>query len=313
WLNVVETFDLVKVFPGVTAVDNLSLVVPERNCFGFLGPNGAGKTTTVKMLTGLTYPTNGTATVFGWSILTEISKIRKVVGYMPEFIPKPKGKALDLLVSLAGLNSSMDKQSLRAQARDLLEMFDLWEVRNRKVHTFSMGMFKKWLLALTLMGEPEVLFLDEPTANLDPVGRVELLDLIKKLGRERTVFINSHVLPEVERVANNFAIINEGKLVIQGTMKQLKETISGGTYTYVVKCSRPEELRGFLESSEDVSSLALEEGKIKLTTRNPEGVWVTLNKAYNEAGITVTEFREAGQNLEEIFLKLIKADEEEAG
>nr|MDO8063768.1 ATP-binding cassette domain-containing protein [Candidatus Freyrarchaeum guaymaensis] len=97
-MNAVETFGLVKVFPGVTAVDNLNLVVPERGCFGFLGPNGAGKTTTVKMLAGLTYPTDGTATVLGWSILTEISKIRKVVSYMPEFIPKPKGKALDLLV-----------------------------------------------------------------------------------------------------------------------------------------------------------------------------------------------------------------------
>lgn len=164
----VETFELTKVYPNVAAVDRLNITVPERCCFGFLGPNGAGKTTTIKMLTGLTYPTYGTARILGWSILTEMSKIRKVIGYMPEYSPKPKDRALDLLVSLAELNCSADKASLRRQAKDLLEMFGLWAHRKKKVHTFSMGMFKKWLLAATLIGDPEVVFLDEPTANLDP-------------------------------------------------------------------------------------------------------------------------------------------------
>ncbi|MEM2135079.1 MAG: ABC transporter ATP-binding protein [Candidatus Jordarchaeaceae archaeon] len=304
-----ELFGLSKFYPKVVAVDDLSMVVPGRRCFGFLGPNGAGKTTTMKMLTGLTYPSSGTATVLGYSILTEMGKIRKLFGYMPEFIPHPEGRALSLLVSLAGLNCSMGRQSLKAQAKDLLEMFGLGEVKNKKVQTFSMGMFKKWLLAATLMGEPEILFLDEPTANLDPVSRAELLDFIKKLGRERTIFINSHVLPEVERVADNVAIINKGKLVTQGTIKKLKETIRGANYTYIVKSSRVEELRGFLESCKAILNLALEEGNIKLVTNNPEEVWAILAKAYTESGITVTEFKEVGKTLEDVFLQLIRGEE----
>jgi ABC-2 type transport system ATP-binding protein len=309
-LDAVETFGLSKFYSKVVAVDELSMVVPTRGCFGFLGPNGAGKTTTMKMLTGLTYPSSGTATVLGYSILTEMGKIRKLIGYMPEFIPHPKGRALDLLVSLANLNYSMGTQSLKAQANDLLEMFDLSDVKKKKVHTFSMGMFKKWLLAATLMGEPEILFLDEPTANLDPVSRAELLDYIKKLGKERTIFINSHVLPEVERVANNVAIINRGKLVIQGTVKTLRETIKETNYIYIVKSKRVKELKDFLESQKVVSNIALEEEGIKLTTNNPEEVWTALVKAHNELGVTVTEFKEVGKTLEDIFIQLIKGEEE---
>lgn len=308
-MDAVETFGLSKFYSKVIAVDELSIVVPARGCFGFLGPNGAGKTTTMKMLTGLTYPSGGTATVLGYSILTEMGKIRKLIGYMPEFIPHPKGRALDLLVSLADLNYSVGKQSLKAQANDLLEMLDLGEAKNKKVHTFSMGMFKKWLLAATLMGEPEVLFLDEPTANLDPVSRVELLEYIKKLGKERTIFINSHVLPEVERVANNVVIINKGKLVIQGTVKKLRETLKGANYTYLVKSKRAKELKEFLESHEAASNVTLEEEGIKLTTNNPEEVWAALAKAHNELGVTVTEFREVGKTLEDIFIQLIKGEE----
>lgn len=309
-LDAVETFGLSKFYSKVIAVSELSMVVPARGCFGFLGPNGAGKTTTMKMLTGLTYPSSGTATVLGYSILTEMGKIRKLIGYMPEFIPHPKGRALDLLISLTDLNHSMDRQSLKAQANDLLEMFDLGAVKNKKVHTFSMGMFKKWLLAATLMGEPDIIFLDEPTANLDPASRAELLDYIKKLGKERTLFINSHVLPEVERVANNIAIINKGKLVIQGTVKKLRETIKETSFTYLVKSDRVKELKEFLESHKAVSNVTLEEEGVKLTTNNPEEVWAALAKAQNELGITVTEFKEVGRSLEDIFLQLIKREEE---
>ncbi len=309
----IETFELTKIYPKVVAVEGLSISVPERCCFGFLGPNGAGKTTTMKMLTGLTYPTYGTARILGWSILTEMGKIRKVIGYLPAYAPKPKGKALDLIVSLASLNCPADKVSLKRHAKDLLEMFGLWEVRNKKVHTFSMGMFKKWLLALTLMGEPEIVLLDEPTANLDPVGRAELLDLIEGLSKERTIFLNSHVLPEVERVADHVAVINEGKLVVQGTVEQLQEMVRGTNYVYTVRTMQVEELKTFLEGSNAVLEIKPKEDGLELITSNPEAVWVELVKAYQEAGIIVTEFKEVRKSMEEIFLKLIMGEEEEAG
>nr|MDO8075607.1 ABC transporter ATP-binding protein [Candidatus Freyarchaeota archaeon] len=305
----VETLQLVKVFNNVVAVNRLSMTVPERSCFGFLGPNGAGKTTTVKILTGLTRPTQGTATVFDMDILTEMDRIRKLIGYMPEIGPKPKEKALDHLVALASINSSLGRRSLMAQAMDLLEILGLWEARNKKIHTFSMGMFKKWLLASALMGEPEILFLDEPTANLDPISKIEILDLIKKFSKERTVFMNSHVLSEVERIADHVAILNRGKLVVQDTVKQLQERISEGGRDFILKSKRKEELKEFLEPSKEVLKVTLEEDGLRIATTNPDALWGLLAKAYYESGITVTEFREISMNLEDVFVKIIKEEE----
>jgi len=170
-------------------------------------------------------------------------------------------------------------------------------------------MFKKWLLASALMGEPEILFLDEPTANLDPISKIEILDLIKKFSKERTVFMNSHVLSEVERIADHVAILNRGKLVVQDTVKQLQERISEGGRDFILKSKRKEELKEFLEPSKEVLKLTLEEDGLRIATTNPDALWGLLAKAYYESGITVTEFREISMNLEDVFVKIIKEEE----
>lgn len=145
-----------------------------------------------------------------------------------------------------------------------------------------------------------------------PIGRTELLELIKDLSRERTVFVNSHILPEVEKIADYVAVINKGQLVAQGTINQLQEMVRGANYVYIVKSRRAKELKEFLEASSAVSKINLEEGGLRLVTSNPEAVWEELAKAYNEAGITVTEFKEVEKTLEDVFFKLIMREEEKA-
>lgn len=299
----VETFDLTKVYSKLVAVDKLKITVPEKCVFGFLGPNGAGKTTTVNMLVGFIPPTEGTATVMGFDIRRETEEVRNVVGFLPEYFPKPREKALSYLVKLASFNSMRDRRSLKEQAEELLELVGLWDVRNKKVSKFSMGMFKRWLLANALMGDPEVVFLDEPTANLDPVGRAEILELIQKLGRERTIFLNSHILPEVEKVADQVAIINKGRLVVQAKIHELKKIVGVERHSYIISSSNDERLVSLLQNA-GVEAKLMEAG-VEATTDDPKKLWISLVDAYHEAEIFIYEFKETGRELEDLFLKLI--------
>ncbi len=299
----IETFDLTKRFSSLVAVDRLNISVPEKCVFGFLGPNGAGKTTTVKMLVGLTPPSEGTARVMGWDIRQEMEQVRNVVGFMPEYSPKPKEKALSYLVTLAGFNSKRDKPSLKKQAEELLELVGLWEVRNKKVSKFSMGMFRKWLLANALMGDPEVVLLDEPTANLDPVARTEVIQLIKEIGRERTVFLNSHVLPEVEKAASHVAVINKGRLVVQAEIAELRKFVEKESHSYLIRSSANEELANFLRNA-GVEAKIVEAG-VEALVRDPKELWSRLVEAYHEKEVQIYEFKETGAELEDLFLKLI--------
>ena len=307
-MSAIEIFGLSKNYNRTVAVSDLNMTVPVNTCFGFLGPNGAGKTTTVKMLIGLTAPTRGSATVLGYNIIRNMDDIRERIGYLPEYAPKPNKKALNFLVRLARVNSPYDRQTLKGQAKDALEEVGLWEVRNKKVHKFSMGMFKKWLVAQALMGNPELLFLDEPTANLDPKGRVDMLNLITRLKKERTVFLNSHVLPEVERVVDHVGIIDKGKLVIEGTLKQLQSRMKKSKASYLIVSSNNEEMAKRLEARKVVEVVELGRDGIQISTKSREKLWTAISEISAETGITVSEFKEVGKGLEDIFLAIMEEE-----
>jgi ABC-2 type transport system ATP-binding protein len=307
-VSAIEVLGLCKNYNRTVAVSDLNMIVPANSCFGFLGPNGAGKTTTMKMLIGLTLPTRGTATVLGYDIIRNMSEIRERVGYLPEFAPKPNEKALNFLVMLARVNSPYDRQTLKSQAKHALEQVELWDVRNKKVSKFSMGMFRKWLIAQALMGNPELLFLDEPTANLDPMARLDILNLITKLKKERTVFLNSHVLPEVEKVVDHVAIINKGSLVIESTLKQLRSRMKKSRASYLIVSSNNEGIVKSLEERKVVDDVQLGEEGVQVLTRSREKLWVALTEIYAETGIIVTEFKETGKDLEDIFLTIMEEE-----
>lgn len=218
---VIETSNLTKKFGKFLAVDQLGLKVPKGGIYGFLGPNGAGKSTTIRMLLGLMKETKGQVKVFGKSIKEERLAILKKVGSMVE-TPSYYGHLT------AYENLEVSRKILGVEKKEInrvLEIVKLTEVQNKAVKKFSLGMKQRLGIAQALLGNPELLILDEPTNGLDPSGIIEMRDLIKSFPEKYgiTVLISSHILSEIELIATHVGIINKGKLLFQGTMDDLRD------------------------------------------------------------------------------------------
>ena len=224
---------LTKVFksfrrPPIKAVDNIDLHVDEGTIFGYLGPNGAGKTTTIKMLSTIFPPTSGTAKVCGFDILRQPLEIKKHIGLMPENSGfNGAMKAIDVLMYYSEFYNRPKKET-RKRALELLEDFGLGDAVNRKVKTFSHGMRKRLSLSVALFNEPELLILDEPTSGLDPQGTYEFRNRIRSLKNEGiTIFLSSHLLPEIEQICDMVGIINKGRIVDSGSIDNLQKKLEG--------------------------------------------------------------------------------------
>ena len=211
---------LTKTYGSVTAVAGLSMSVPRGEVFGFLGPNGAGKTTAVKLLLGLARPTSGTATVLGAP--AGAASARRRIGYLPELFRYQSWlSAYEVLVLHCHL-ARIPKSRVRAEVERALVTVGLAERAHDRVGTFSKGMQQRLGLGVALLGSPEVVFLDEPTSALDPVGRKDVRDVIRHL-RDRgvTVFLNSHLLGEVEQVCDRVAVVHHGTVIASGPLSAL--------------------------------------------------------------------------------------------
>lgn len=221
-MNPIETKQLKKVYKNFTAVDSISLHVMEGHIYGFLGPNGAGKSTTMKMLLGLTPPTSGTFSIEGKHFPNDRTQILKSIGSFiesPSFYPNLTGKEnLEIIRDILGL-------PLRS-VDDALELVGLSEFGNRLAKKYSLGMKQRLGLASALIGKPPILILDEPTNGLDPTGIHEIRTLIKSLPKlyHCTILISSHMLSEVELMADDIGILNHGRQLFEGSMDDLRQT-----------------------------------------------------------------------------------------
>jgi len=215
----IETWSLGKHFGKRRAVEALDLAIPTGAVFGFLGPNGAGKTTTIRMLLGLIRPTSGGGKILGHDIQRERAAIIPRVGAIvesPAFYPYLSGR--DNLVVLARTSGQLDPQRIT----EMLDLVDLQSRAGDKVKTYSLGMKQRLAIAGALLNRPDIIFLDEPTNGLDPAGTVEVRQLIQRLGETgHTIFLSSHLLHEVEQVCSDVAIINQGRMVVQGRVAEL--------------------------------------------------------------------------------------------
>jgi len=223
---IIETENLTKIYRvggrEIRAVDNLNLKVYEGDVFGYLGPNGAGKTTTILMLLGLIMPTSGGGRVCGYDIIRESRKVRSVVGYVPEkYSFYEDMTAYDNLRYFAKLNGIPDGE-IDDRIKRALEIVELQDRAGSLVATFSRGMKQRLALANTLIKNPRLIFLDEPTAGLDPYATASFRELMKKLNREfkTTIFISSHMLHEVRQLCNRIGFLNEGKLIAVDTIDE---------------------------------------------------------------------------------------------
>ena len=235
-MNAIETKGLTKKFGQLTAVDSMDLTIKRGEIFALLGPNGAGKTTTIRMLSCLISPTQGTAAVEGLDIKEHPLEVRAVTGLLTE---NPslyeRLTAVENMEFFAEAYGLTDKTKRDKRIKELLEFFDLWERRNNRTATFSKGMKQKLAIARALIHNPPVLYLDEPTAALDPEASKEIRELIEKLSRQkRTILLSTHRLEEAEKLADRVMIINKGKLVVAGTPNELRAAASGAPYVEIV-------------------------------------------------------------------------------
>jgi ABC-2 type transport system ATP-binding protein len=222
--------NLVKHYPGdVKAVDDISFRVEDGSVFGFLGPNGAGKSTTIKILTTLALPTAGRASVGGYDVVDEAQQVRRIAGVaLQEIGIDPLMKAEELLMLQAQLFGANRAQA-RARAQELLELVQLTDALDRRVGTYSGGMRRRLDLAMGLVQEPRVLFLDEPTTGLDPASRRDVWEEVRRLNQELgiTIFLTTQYLEEADELAETVAIIDQGKLATQGSPARLKAALGG--------------------------------------------------------------------------------------
>ena len=222
----IETQNLTKKFGRLVAVHNLNLEIPKGTIFGFLGPNGSGKSTTVKMLTGLLQPTAGEALIGGTSILDSPLQVKQMIGVLPEDLALFDSLTIWEHLLLSGPIYGLSKSETKSRGEQLLKYLDLWATRQTYVDEASAGMRKKCSLAMALLHNPRVLFLDEPFEGIDPVSSRNIKDLLLVMaGKGVTVFLTSHILEVVERLVQSFAIIVSGEIVCSQTVA---ETLRAG-------------------------------------------------------------------------------------
>jgi ABC-2 type transport system ATP-binding protein len=294
--TVIEVEGLTKHFGPVVAVEDLSLQVPRGGVFGLLGPNGSGKTTTMGMLLGLIKPTRGSIRLFGQDVggthQTALRRIGAIVE-SPSFYPYLSGRAN--LRFFQGIGQGGGPQEVDR----LLELVDLSQRADSKYQTYSLGMKQRLGIAFTLLGNPELVFLDEPTNGLDPAGVAEVRDLIRRLGADgRTVVLSSHLLYEVEQVCDRVAILSRGRLIVQGSVRDLVRRQG----TVRLKTTDDAEAQRILASLGWVSGVRVDDGY--LVAEAPPDQAGDLTRALAREEVFVVEMAPSRVSLERYFLEV---------
>ena len=222
-MQAIKTTELVKRYKNITAVDKLNLEIHEGELFSLLGVNGAGKTTTIKMLSCLTMPTNGDAVVGGYSITKEAEQVKRLIGVSPqETAVAPNLSVKENLELICGIHG-FSKEKTKLKIREFSERFGLDTVLQRKAGKLSGGYARRVSIAMALISEPQILFLDEPTLGLDVIARHELWETIRSLKGNVTIILTTHYMEEAEALSDRIGIMKNGKLLAQGTVKELNE------------------------------------------------------------------------------------------
>jgi ABC-2 type transport system ATP-binding protein len=219
----IEIKNLTKKFGQNLVLDNLSFSVAKGEILGFLGPNGAGKTTTMKIITSFWSPTSGSILIGGLDTSSDSLATRRKIGYLPETVPLYEDMRVFEYLKFVAEIRGLDKSQVKARIKEVVITCGLTKVLRQPIEELSKGFRQRVGLAQAIMHEPDILILDEPTTGLDPNQIVEIRDLIKKIGQEKTVIFSTHILGEVSATCNRVIIINNGKIVGQGTPKELEE------------------------------------------------------------------------------------------
>jgi ABC-2 type transport system ATP-binding protein len=305
---VIDAENLTRKFGDITAVDNLTFHIKEGEVFGLLGPNGAGKTTTVRMLCCLIAKTGGEGRIAGLDISDEADslKIRQMIGLIPENVglygELSAYRNLDFYARLYGRSEQERKESIER----LLKLLGLWEKRDRPVGTFSKGMKQKMAIARALVHDPDILFLDEPTANLDPEAAKTVRDFILELKKgEKTIFLNTHNLEEARKLCDRIGILKTHLLRI-GTPEDLKESLWGSKTVIQVQ----EVCDAILEAvrRQTPNRVVVEDHRLVIDVKNAEQENPGLVQAIVAAGGRIQLVQEFSPSLEDVYLKIVREE-----
>jgi ABC-2 type transport system ATP-binding protein len=300
---------LTKRYGTVLALDGLDLDVPRGSVFGLLGPNGAGKTTSIRLLTGLARPSGGTATVAGIEIGLDRPELHRRLGYLdqdPRFYSWMEGREL---LELTGRLSGLRGAALTARVAEVLDLVGLRAVARRRIGGWSGGMRQRLGIAQALIHRPQVVFLDEPVSSLDPEGRRSLLELIGGLRGETTVILSTHVLGDVERVCDRVAILDRGRLVIEGPLEAL--LAEHARPIFLLDPDPGQEaavaaLRARLAATTWATDVtAAVDGRIRVVVSDADAAAAGILPLVVEAGVRLASFERARPSLEDVFLELV--------
>lgn len=302
----IETVGLTKRYGALTAVNKLNLQVKRNTIHGFLGPNGAGKTTTIKVLVGLLRADEGTVKILGQEVHGDMPDVRLRIGYMPELPKFPKHLKGWELLDIYGRMYGMSMQQRRERIPKLLDMVGLKGREKDLIGKYSKGMQQRLGIAQALLNEPELVILDEPSLGLDPVGMVEVRELVKEIAKGgMTVFLSSHLLFEVEQICSHVTIIHKGVSLISDTLHNVSNRLSGQAVLQVEIAKPSNAIVEALEKLQFISGVSQEGNILSIELKTRDDVRAQVSQEITKAGGVIVSMNLKGQTLEEAFMQLI--------
>lgn len=309
---VIKTESLTKIFNRKTiAVNDLCMKVPKNSIYGFLGPNGSGKTTTIKLILGLLHPSAGSVEVFGKPMGLDSADIRRRIGYLPTQPQFPEKMTPITYLDFIGKIFGLPKDVRIPRITELIRSVDLLSLSSSEIKKFSTGEITRVGIAACLINDPELLIMDEPTLGLDPIGRASTVKLITELGKDgKTVFVSSHILADIDRFCTHIGIINNGKLVFNGTVTEVKKLVRRNTIELQVEG----EVKSFLiklKKIPNVVNVDYLKNIIKIGIDDPKNyskAVLNIFKVLSEENLELISFNSGSEKLEDAFLNLLEEE-----
>jgi len=308
-MNIIEIENLSKTFSTtfgkktVTALTDVTLSVEQGTIFGLLGQNGAGKTTLIKVLLGIVYPTAGTSKMFGEDFTN--LHLKKRIGFLPENHKFPNYMTGKEVMTFFGKLSGLENLYLAKRIDEMLELVQMTKWSKSKIKTYSKGMMQRLGLAQAMLNDPDLLFLDEPTDGVDPIGRKEIRNVLLALKENgKTIFLNSHLLSEVELITDRVAILHKGKIIREGNVHEL--TSRKEEYRIVVDAELESVLDESLKGKYEMQKVSSSTYLIRVDEQRPVNDFVDQLRS---KGISIKEMAQEKNSLEDVFISLVKAEE----
>lgn len=310
----IQVENLVKKYSDRPVVNNLTFTVDKGQIYGFLGPNGAGKSTTMNIMTGYIAASSGTVIINGYDILKEPEKAKRCIGYLPEIPPLYTDMTVwEYLLFVAELKK-VPKKERNSHVDKIIKMVHIEDVLGRLIRNLSKGYKQRVGLAQALIGDPEVLILDEPMVGLDPKQIIEMRELIKSLAKEHTIILSSHILSEVSAVCDHIMIISDGKLAASGSPQELQEMMRGRSELEVVVMGMKEQVEEIVKAIDGVISYEIYDAdesdsvRILIHAAEQEDMRKPLSLAMSGAGLPILSMNRIEKSLEDIFLELTNSE-----